>query len=172
MTNFALFKRHRFLLDRSRICLCFFWLAGILSGCAFAMRNSSLFHPLMRGSVFQTVSIVGLLVSILLPLLFTWISLITGKPIIILIVCFIKAAAFAFCSVLIHQCYGNASWMVRFLYLFSDSCFLIILFSLWYWCLGTGQRIGNSILSFCSLIGVLLAAAELIFISPLILRVL
>lgn len=172
MTNFALFEGHRFFLDRRRICLCFFWLSGLLSGYAFALSNSSVFLSWMRGSAYQTVSIVGLLISIFLPLLLTYISLVTEKTIIILIVCFIKAAAFAFCSVLIHQYYGNASWLVRFLYLFSDSCFLIILFSLWYWCLDAGKRIGNSVLSLCSLIGVLLAAAELYFISPLIIRVL
>lgn len=172
MTNFSFDKKHRFYFYRSRILLCIIWLAGFFCGCAVALINNSYFLSWMRCAVLQPVSIVGLLVSVYLPLLLSYISLVSEKPIIILIVCFFKAAAFAFCGALIHQFYGNASWLVRWLYLFSDSSFLFFLFALWYRCLDTSRMTVKSDLSMCCCIGVLLTASEYFIVSPLLLGLL
>lgn len=169
MTDFAFGRKPRFLFYGSRIALCLAWVTGLLYGCAIALTNNSVFLIWMRSAVSQSVSIVGLLVSVFLPLLLTYISVVIEKPFIILIVCFLKAAAFAFCGTLIHQCYGTASWLVGYLHLFSDSCFLFFLFALWYWHFGSSRMIGSFDLSLCGIIGFVLAALEYLLISPFLL---
>ena len=169
MTDFAFDKNPRFFFCGSRIALCVVWIAGLLYGCAIAFTNNSVFLSWMRSTVFQSVSIVGLLVSVFLPFLLTYISLVIEKPIIILIVCFFKAAAFTFCGVLIHQCYGTASWLVGYLFLFSNSCFVFFLFALWFRRIGSSRMTGNFDLSLCGIIGFAVALLEYLFISPFLL---
>ena len=169
MTDFAFDRKPYFYFNWSRIVLCLVWMAGLLFGCIIALTGNSVFLAWMRSAVFQPVSIVGLLVSVFLPLLLTYISFVIKKPIILLIVCFLKAAAFAFCGTLIHQCYGNASWLVGYLYLFSDSFFAIFLFALWYRRLDCSRTTGSFELPLCVLVGVLLAAVEYLLVSPLLL---
>jgi hypothetical protein len=166
LTDFAFDRKPSFFFCGSRIALYVAWTIGLLYGCAIALTNNSVFLSWMRGSVFQSVSIVGLLVSVFFPLLLTYISLVIKKPIILMIVCFIKAAAFSFTGVLIHQCFGTASWLVRHLYLFSDSCFVFTLFALWHWQLGSERLVGNFDLTFCCLIGLMVVAADYWLVSP------
>ena len=147
------------------ITLIFSWLAGLAVGSCF--YKPSLFS-LMRSALFQPVSIVGLFVCLFLPLLCSYFSFVTEKPVLIVIVCFFKAVAFGFSCSLISQTYGTAAWLARFLFLFSDSCFLLVLFVLWLRrFLNTGIQNMTDVYV-CAVIGILIAAVDYFVISPFV----
>ncbi len=117
---------------RKQIHLFLCWIVGFVLGFGFHFTCSSYIIPMMRSVLNQPVSIVGMLASVFLPFCFTYISVITNKPIYILIVSFIKAMSFAFAGAALSDLYDSATWLVRFLFLFSDYCLLPFLFWLWY----------------------------------------
>ena len=107
------------------------WALGILTGAGFAAANCDLYFSLMRGAVLQPVSIVGLLVSVFLPLFLTLFSFVSCRPAICLLVCFYKAVSYGFSGMLIVSLFSSAGWLIRMLFLFSDSIALTMLFWLW-----------------------------------------
>ena len=121
---YRLQSRHSLLL----LCLILSWCGGMILGCGL-YEPSSL--SLMRSAISMPVSVVGVFVSFFLPLLCTYFSVITNIPIIILVVCFLKAAAFGYTIKLVSCYFLTAGWLFRLLFLFSDSCLLFFLFFLW-----------------------------------------
>ena len=126
----------------------------------------------MRSVLCQPVSIVGLFCSIFLPLIFTYLSVITEKPVIIWIVCFLKSAAYSFSCVFLSQHFGSASWLVRVLFLFSDSCSLLALFILWFGICGCEHAGRRYSFLFCGTFCILIAAIDYFFISPFVMGLL
>lgn len=151
-----------------RIALCLSWLLGIFFGSQLCMKLEPPNFLMMRSVFFQPVSIVGLLVSVFLPLIITYFSIVSSKPILIVIVCFLKAAAFGFSGVLISRLFGTASWLLCFLYLFSDSCFLLPLFILWFRRCGNVRIIGLTDVYLCAAVGLLTVAVDYFSISPIL----
>ena len=168
MTGYANSRYQFFISHRYRISLCIFWLLGISVGCWISQVLKPSFFLLMRSVVCQPVSIVGLFTSIFLPLILSYLSFLCKKPVIILIVCFLKAVAFSFSGVLLSQFFGSASWLLRFLFLFSDNCFMIVLFYLWYQFCGSLEYLGYSNLIMYSVLGLCVAATDYFVISPLL----
>ena len=155
------FKNNRFLIVFS-----LFWIAGILFGFGLFLACKSFAFPMMRCAVSQQVSIVGLLCSIFLPLFCTFISHSSNKPIIILVVSFLKSASFCFSFLLATVLFGSASWLLGLLFMFSDSCILLMFFILWLWlpsCYGAKSK---RIFCFSAFFGLLIAFGEYYFISP------
>ena len=107
------------------------WSAGILAGFGLFLIYGPSFSFQMRSAVTQPVSIIGLLFSIFLPLLCTYISVLINRPFFLLSICFIKAASFGFTLFGITEIYGTASWLFCILFTFSDIFFLFVLFLLW-----------------------------------------
>lgn len=120
------FRKNKFL-----IVFFLVWFVGFFAGFSFfrTFKQSELL--LMRSVVFQPVSIVGLICAIFLPLLCTYISVLINKPMIALVLSFLKAASFSFSLSLLTLLYGSASWLLCVLCMFSDTCFLLILFAVW-----------------------------------------
>lgn len=103
------------------------WIFGILIGFFFAFTNQEPFLSLMRSVVSQPVSIVGLLVSIFLPLI---LSAFTFSPVMLLLICFLKAISFGFTFALASLYFYNAAWLFRTLFLFSDLICSVVLLGL------------------------------------------
>ena len=101
---------------------------GFIFGCSLYEPS---FLSLMRCATLSPMSIVGIFVCIYLPLICTYFSFNFNKPIVIDIICFIKAAGFGFSCCLIDKYFSSAGWLIRLLLLFSDSFTLFILLSLW-----------------------------------------
>ena len=150
-------------------CKCFSlilcWVSGLFSGYCFGKLYSV---SLTRSTLYTPVSVVGLFVCVFLPLFLTYLSIVTDKPIIILIVCFMKAAAYGFSGMLIFRIFGIASWIIRILFLFSDSCYCIVLLCLWFRCLRHKNTIPMCEIALCAFIGILVATADLFIISPIL----
>ena len=139
------------------------WVIGILLGYFYYEPS---FSPMMRSVVIRPVSIVGLFSCIFLPLFCSFFSVIVRRPIFILIVCFFKAVSFGFSCGMLTQLYGSAAWLIRFLFLFSDSCFCVILLLLWSHRFVYPNIRGYRDFFYCALFGAGIALVDSLFISP------
>ena len=143
------------------------WLLGLAVG-------YSLFEPsylsLMRSALLQPVSIVGLFVSIFLPLIFSVSFILFEKPILLLIVCFIKAVAYGFSCTLIAQSFQVGSWLMRFLLLFSDSFFLLIMITVCLNGIFDKERLHSKTIIICTLLCVLITGSDYIVVSHILER--
>lgn len=107
------------------------WLLGMLFGLYAAFSASDFLVPMMRGVVAHPVSFVGLLSATLLPLLFSAFAVSLSEPWLLLLISTVKAFSFSFCACGICLAFGQSSWLVRFLFLFSDHCTLPVLMFYW-----------------------------------------
>ena len=122
------FAHSSFCFRRNFVCIFFVWIIGLFLGvCLYG----PIYSTLMYSVVHQPVSIIGLIMIWFLPLFAVYASYSLNKPFLSFIVCFLKAVAFGFSGCLITENFGSASWLVRFLLLFSDHCCVIILFVFW-----------------------------------------
>ena len=144
-------------------CLIACWIIGLLIGYFFSEPFS---FSLMRSAAQQPVSIVGLFIALFYPLICTYFSFLTEKPIVVLIVCFLKAVAFGFSGALISQYFQSAGWIVCLLLMFSDCCFVCVLLILWLRCFSGVSVHPMSDLFVCAVIGICIAAADYFIISP------
>ena len=110
------------------IFLLLFWCCGIILGCCI---YDPFANSMMHSIVTTPVSIDGIFISTLFPLMCTYFSIAANKQSIVLIVCFIKAVAYGFSCKLVYSCFLSAGWVVFFLLLSSDSFILFMLLSLW-----------------------------------------
>lgn len=161
---YRLYSKHSFILIISLI-LC--WCCGMFLGC-------SLYEPLplsmMRSAVCTPVSIVGVFVCVFLPLLCTYFSFISERPIIILIVCMLKATAYGYSANLIHVCFSTAGWLVRLLFLFSDSCLMVLLLFLWIYHFSGNYKGAVYRLYLCGLLSTVVVASDVYVIHPFLER--
>lgn len=107
------------------------WIIGMLLGIPAALAASEFLVPMMRGSVSYPVSIPGLLAATLLPFLISAYAVSLSEPWLLLFISTIKAFGFSFCACGVSLAFGQSSWLVRFLFLFSDHCLIPVLYLYW-----------------------------------------
>ena len=109
-----------------------FWILGFATGIFLAVSCQNILVPMMRGIVTARVSISGLLVVALLPFLLSCYAISLSDFWLLLFIGAAKAFGFGFCACGVSLAFGNSSWLIRILLLFTD-CFavpLLYLFSL------------------------------------------
>lgn len=114
----------------------------------------------------RAVSLWSLAVVLLLPLLISFVAFYFRIPILILLIGFLKAITFSFCSCGILYAYGDAGWLLRFLLLFSDSTMLFLL--CWYWLRhleGNRLRLAQDTV-LCIFGAILIGIIDYMYISP------
>ncbi len=172
MTDFAYNRISGVLLRKYRLLLCACWLLGLCAGGFLGLLFEPFSFSMMRSAAVQSVSIVGLFLSALFPLVFTYFSVYLHKPIIIFLVCLFKAVAFGFSGTVIAKYFGDSGWLMQFLLLFSDSCVLPVLFLVWFLCLGDSNNMKRiPFLSYC-IFGISVAAVDYYVVSPFVLGLL
>lgn len=127
-------SKHSFILvwcKLSTFLLALSWVAGLLLGVCSAFSASSFLVPMMRESIGCSVSIPGLLVAAFLPFLFSIYAVYLSEPWFLLIISTLKAFCFGFCACGVSLAFGHCSWLVRFLFLFTDVFSIPVLY--WYW---------------------------------------
>lgn len=107
------------------------WLVGMLLGISAALAASEFLVPMMRESVKCSVSITGLLAATLLPFLLSAYAVSLSEPWLLLIISALKAFGFGYCASGVSLAFGQSSWLVRFLFLFSDHCLIPVLYLYW-----------------------------------------
>ncbi len=108
-------------LSAEKILFWLVWLSGILLGVYFFSLNQEYSFSVMRRALLQPVSIVSLVATLFLPLVFYCI------PVPFLIYPFVMWKGFGIVYLLccIRHCFGDTSLFVSCLYLFSDIFLLL-----------------------------------------------
>ena len=166
MTHIA-FDEVFFILKRKLLSLFLVWSFGLIVGCNLFYTCRLYFLSLMGSVAMQSVSIVGVLASMLFPLFFSYLSIITNNSIYILIVIFLKAVSFGFTGTLLEDLYLTAGWLLRFLFLFSDYCFLPACCWFHLFVAGNKTRIRSSLIVIL-IFAVVLTMINFSVISPLL----
>ncbi len=108
--------------------LAFSWLLGMLLGIPTAVASSSILVPMMRQSVQCSVSIPGLFTAAVVPFLLSAFAVSLSEPWLLLIISTLKAFSYSFCACGVSLAFGQSSWLVRFLFLFSDHLLIPLLY--------------------------------------------
>lgn len=107
------------------------WFLGMLLGVPAAVAASSFLVPMMHQSIQCAVSIPGLLAATVVPFLLSAFAVSLSEPWLLLIISTFKAFSFSFCSCGVSLAFGQSSWLVRFLFLFSDHLLIPLLYLYW-----------------------------------------
>ena len=108
------------------------WFAGFLSGVITAVSADHSFYSLMRMMPGHPVSIVGLLISVYLPLLFTAVAVCLSYDWLLIPIAFVKALALSLLCSGVFISYGPGGWLAAALLLGSDCLNTGILLWLWF----------------------------------------
>ena len=146
--------------------LCGVWLLGLLSGGFLYCCSKPPVSSWMCSLLVQPVSIVGLVMVLFLPYFLTCLSFLINRPLILMTVCYIKAASYFYTLCVLYHLFDSAAWIIGVLSLFSDSLFMIVLFS--FWLTGLKDRYISHTRAplVCLFTGLLIAASDLYIISP------
>ena len=148
------------------------WLLSYIFGLFLHQFLQPYSASLMRSVLLQPVSIVGLLLIYFFPLLLSYLSTFFNRHFIIYFVCFFFSVSFGFTFCGISEYFQSASWLFRFLLMFSEHCFILILGMLWIYSLKSSTPINSYYYVISGIIGVVIATVDYWIISPLLLRVL
>ena len=157
-----------FTLRRNRhILLALSWALGLGFGALAFRYGQDRLVSLMPSAVFGRSSIVGLASSLLLPFLFSAFAVYFSTPLLLSVICFVKAFAYAYVSCFITLAFPASGWLIRLLLLFGDQLGIPVLYLYWLRHISgcRGFRAGVTGL-FLTLL-VLVIAMEYYWISPL-----
>lgn len=107
------------------------WVAGLLAGLYTVSIVPTSYFSLMRSILYDRMSIVVLVLTLIFPFLFSYVAYRLSMPFLIFPIAFLKAFTFAYSAFGVVMAYGDAGWMMRWLLLFSDSFIVVLL--LWFW---------------------------------------
>ena len=140
-----------------RYFLVIFWFLGLLLGLCFAIMTDGKLDSVLRLSVLADVSIESLLVVTLMPLVFVFLAVFLSKPIIIILIAFLKAFILEFVVASYLQLFVNSGWLVCSLMMFGD----IILIPFFWLVLIRWERYRRMIIYKDIILGFLFASAVL-----------
>lgn len=96
------------------------WFTGLGVGILTAIHTSDILTTLMRSAVSQPVSISGLMIAVFLPFLFTALAVSVSESWLLPLICGCKAFSFGYCACGVSLTFGQSSWLLQFLLMFSD----------------------------------------------------
>ena len=117
--------------SQAAIGLALFFLLGLLLGVWFSLCASDALVSPMRAVVSGRVSIIGLLSSLALPLLFSAFAVYIGRPLLLIPIAFCKAFSFSFLGCGLLTAWNSAGWLITCLTLFPTGCSLPVLCRYW-----------------------------------------
>lgn len=104
------------------------WITGLCIGILTAIHTSDSLIPLMRSVVSRPVSISGLMIAVFLPFLFSALAVSVSESWLLPLICGYKAFAFGYCACGVSIAFGQCSWLIQMLLLFSDSLSFPVLY--------------------------------------------
>lgn len=131
MARFLYPEFSSFIRKNSGFFLALSFLLGVAAGLFLFHYTGDTMLPLMCTAYSGRISIVDLLIPFLLPFSFSAFAVYFSSPRALYVICFFKTALYFFLSCAVTCSFGGAGWMIRLLFLFSDICFLVLLY--WYW---------------------------------------
>lgn len=142
------------------------WIVGMVIGVFFAHGAKETLMPLIQQSVVSHSTALGSLCAVLLPFLFSALAVSFSEPWLLLLISVYKAFSFTFCASGVGLAFGDSSWLVRILFLFSDLCLIPVLYIYWLRHLRKDSRSRPWELSCCLGWAVLVCGIDYWFIAP------
>jgi len=146
--------------------LALIWFAGFGAGLMIYRSAQTVLVSVMLGASHSTLSIVGLLLMILLPILITVIAVHDSKPALLYVLCFLKAVLYSVAVLSVYGTYGSSGWLVQFLLMFTENCTMACLWLLWIHSILTRFRVSQRIVWICSGAALSAGLLDLFVISP------
>ena len=155
-----------------KACLVFCWSLGLYVGYLLSLQMLNEELDCFHSTIIDHISIVGLLLTLFFPLFLSAFCVHYSVPLILLPIVFIKSLCFSYCACCIYRAFGDAGWLMRWLYFFSDSCMLIIMLRYWLKFI-TGNKEGHgSQVIICSLYAVFIGCIDYFILSPILIMLL
>lgn len=155
-----------YLYIRFRILLSIVWILGLSLGLYLAIHlqdpSRSLVHTLFR----SRVSTVGLCINLFLPIIFSAIVWKLKIPALFLFLAFIKAVGYSFCVCAITYMFYEAGWLLRWLFLFSDTFICALLLWFWFRNITTQTKRGTKDLCICSVLAICILLIDICYVTP------
>ncbi len=124
----------------SRVYLGAAWILGLLCGVYSGLCWDGSLVPLMRGCLYDSVSIVCIFCLICLPFMISILASFWNARGLIYLIALGKAFLFSFVSLGVFFSFGAAGWLVQLLLMFHEVCSLPVLFWFWMHCLNQRQE--------------------------------
>lgn len=147
------------------------WGSGVLGGLLMAFSMEEVLDPLLRQGASMSPSASGLLAATVLPFLLSAFAVSLSEPWLLLIISTFKAFSFSYCACGISLAFGQSSWLVRFLFLFSDLFLVPLLYLFCVRHISGNQKRFRSEAVCCVLIACVLCAVDYCYISPFLVSV-
>lgn len=110
--------------------LAFSWCAGLLLGTRTAVWCGDVLSGLVRNAARSVPSFLGSATTALLSFFISALAVSYHRP-MLLSIAFVKAFCFGFCGYGVGLSFGQGSWLVLPLFLFSDCCITPVLYLYW-----------------------------------------
>ena len=167
-----MYKIHQFNLLKfcQRTCiyiLACLWILGLLLGIYTAVQSGDSFSLMMRGRDL-TVSIFGLLLTVVLPFLLSAIAVYLSHPFLLLGIVFGKAFLFGYCCCGLLTVYGDAFWLIQPLLMFSDLLSLPFLMRFWLRSFRQPEQLRIRSCLLLLVIPVAIAVVDICIVSPFV----
>ena len=156
-----------FICNFRAILLAFFWTVSLICGVCVAANDQSvviLMHllPMCR------VSIVGLMLTLVLPLVITILSGIYNKNYLLFMVAILRGFVFGYCLFGFSVLYSSSAWLMHILLCYSNCATSLVL--LWLWFSQVTNMPQNSVKNYIPaiIITIFIGISDYYYVSPLI----
>lgn len=146
--------------------LAFFWCLSFSVGILFVQFNRDITVSLMCTAPLCRVSIFGLVVTLLFPLVITAVAVYFSIPFLIFALIILKGVSFGYCLFGSFLAFGSAGWLIFGLLTFSQTLMIIPLLWLWLSGLSTGSTKMFKHICGWLFVAVILCITDYLIISP------
>ena len=151
--------------------LCATWVFGMLLGAWSAVSADSAIISMVRNCIGSHVTIPGMLCVAFLPFLISAYAISLSEPWILLIFSTCKAYSFSLCLCATGLAFGQSSWLVRLLFLFSDLCLIPVLYLYWLRHISGTNPTRRWELPACLCIAAVISGIDYYFIAPFLMSI-
>ena len=150
--------------------LAFCWILGLVCGWELFRLSGLTVRSAVPDSLVSSATGGDLLIRVLIPFLICVVGILLDQRWMIYGCAFGKAAVMCFTSLCALSCFGSGGWLIRVLFLFTDTLMCGIWYGFWLEAV-SGKRLDISrLLLFCAG-GCVIAGLDLRVISPLLQRI-
>lgn len=107
------------------------WILGLLLGTFAAHNLVDVYTAMIANFHLFNSSIYCFSFAVFLPLISSLVVLFLGRPNLLIPIAFTKGFLFSNVSSVVYLIFGNCGWLMRWLFLFTDSCLIPALILFW-----------------------------------------
>ena len=144
----------------------FAWCIGLIAGSLFATYTTTIHNSLTQMLSNSHLSVLGFVALQIFPFLLSafLLRMFDYKAIIPLIIC--KAFSFGFCACFFIAHFDYSGWLLRWLFLFSDSVSSVFLIWFWIRCVNGYMKRRQNDLMLCIIFVLIIGFIDSYYISP------